>query len=79
MYNIIFFLLFFTAVQNVFSEETGFLKVDSIPNDAQLSIDGQFKGNTPLTLELPIGTYKLTVSKQFYQQKSLSVKGGVKV
>jgi eukaryotic-like serine/threonine-protein kinase len=44
------------------------LKVNSNPSSAQVFIDGAFKGNTPLKLDLPFGKYEVRVSLTDYYE-----------
>ena len=47
--------------------DTGVLVVDSTPSTAQVYVDGELKGQTPLTLyNLPVGTYNVIVKKEGY-------------
>ena len=39
--------------------KTGFLRLDSNPMEAQIFIDGVFKGKTPARLEVPAGTHEV--------------------
>ena len=42
----------------------------SEPMDAEVSINGQFRGTTPLTLNLPTGTHTVECSFEGYQKWS---------
>lgn len=44
------------------------LNVSSNPSSAQVFIDGAFKGNTPLKLDLPFGKYEVRVSLTDYYE-----------
>ncbi|MBI5590685.1 MAG: serine/threonine protein kinase [Deltaproteobacteria bacterium] len=44
------------------------LNVSSNPSSAQVFIDGSFKGNTPLKLDLPVGKYEVRVSLADYYE-----------
>lgn len=47
---------------------TGLLRVDSRPSGARVSIDGEFRGETPLTLDgLPVGQLRVGVSRRGYR------------
>lgn len=45
---------------------TATLIIQSDPTDAQVFIDGDLKGNTPLQLDLILGTYEIRLSKPQY-------------
>ncbi|MGV8073059.1 MAG: PEGA domain-containing protein [Syntrophobacteraceae bacterium] len=45
-----------------------FLQADSEPPGAQLFVDGALKGNTPMTLELPLGKYSVRISISGYEE-----------
>ena len=47
---------------------SGFLKVNSLPADAQVFIGDSFKGKTPLELELPFGKYEIRVRLHDYHE-----------
>ncbi len=51
------------------------------PDGANVSIDGETAGVTPLTVKLPAGTHKITVSKEGYEPRSLDIEavGGEKL
>jgi len=40
---------------------SGSIRVDSDPQGAEVRIDGEARGTTPLVLTLPVGTYNVTV------------------
>ena len=42
------------------------LKVDSIPNGAQVFVDGNFKGQTPTRLDLPVGKHEVRLTLPDY-------------
>ncbi|MBO8183446.1 MAG: PEGA domain-containing protein [Archaeoglobus sp.] len=46
--------------------ETGILSVTSAPTGALVYINGEYKGKTPLNLELPPRTYTVKIAKQNY-------------
>jgi serine/threonine protein kinase len=46
-------------VENI---KSGFLKVESIPEGAQLFVDGTFKGQTPTKLDLPAGKHEVRLT-----------------
>lgn len=49
----------------------GAMKVESVPPGARLYVDGQFRGETPLKLELPYGKYDLRLNlDRFYEWKA---------
>jgi eukaryotic-like serine/threonine-protein kinase len=49
------------------------LNVSSNPSIAQVYLDGSFKGNTPLKLDLPIGKYEVRVSLTDYYEYEAQV------
>lgn len=60
--------------------DTGILAVESAPSEAQVYVDGEIKGQTPLTLyNFPIGAYNVAVKKEGYSdfEKTVSVKVGL--
>jgi len=44
------------------------LKVDSDPSDANVFLDGVLKGQTPLTMKLPLGKYEIRLSRQDFHE-----------
>ncbi len=44
----------------------GTLRVSSIPSQASIYINGEYRGETPLTLEVEAGTYAIRISKADY-------------
>ncbi len=50
------------------------LKVDSSPSGAQVFIDGMFKGNTPLRMELPVGKHEVRLTTPDYYDWEAQVK-----
>jgi serine/threonine protein kinase len=44
------------------------LKVESDPTGANVFLDGSLKGQTPLTLDLPLGKYEIRLSRQHYHE-----------
>ena len=59
--------------------DTGVLDIISSPSSAEIYVNGELKGNTPLTLyNFPVGTYKLVVKKDDYTdfEKEVIVKVG---
>lgn len=60
--------------------DTGILVVESAPSEAQVYVDGELKGQTPLTLyNFPVGTYDIAVKKGGYSdfERTISVKVGL--
>lgn len=50
------------------ADATGLLRVDSRPSGARVSIDGEFRGETPLTLDgLPVGQLRVEISRRGYR------------
>ena len=56
------------------------IKVSSEPSEAEVYINGELKGKTPLTLTLAYGTYQLELKKSGYKdiKKELTVNGKTK-
>ncbi|MBC7195055.1 MAG: PEGA domain-containing protein, partial [Caldisericia bacterium] len=52
----------------------GSLEVTSTPSQAKVYINNDYKGDTPLTLELNIGTYNLKITKSGYQDYTDTIK-----
>ena len=53
------------------------LQVNSTPDNARTYLNGVYKGQTPMTINnLALGTYNLTLTKQFYQDYSTSINVG---
>ena len=60
--------------------DTGVLVVGSVPGEAQVYVDGELKGQTPLNLyNFPTGTYSVVVKKDGYTdfEKTVSVNVGL--
>lgn len=57
------------------------VKIESKPQGAQITLNGNFVGTTPSTLELPPGNYAITFQKDGYQEleRKLLVLGGSEV
>jgi hypothetical protein len=56
----------------------GSLRIESVPPDATVTIDGTPRGQTPLTLSLPPGYYKLDVSlRERRESSTVKVEDGV--
>ncbi|RLF79384.1 hypothetical protein DRN44_08975, partial [Thermococci archaeon] len=53
--------------------ETGALSVTSTPTGALVYVNGEYKGKTPLNLELLPGTYTIKVTKQNYMDYTTTV------
>ncbi len=48
--------------------KTGILKIQTIPSNAQVELDGKIIGSTPLELnDIPFGNHRLVLSKQGFQ------------
>jgi hypothetical protein len=58
----------FPSPQDVKPTPLSVLDVSSNPSSAQVFIDGAFKGNTPLKLDLPFGKYEVRVSLTDYYE-----------
>lgn len=60
--------------------DTGIIRVESVPSKAHVYVDGELKGQTPLTLyNFPVGAYNLAVKKEGYAdfEKEINVKVGL--
>jgi hypothetical protein len=57
---------------------TAKLSVTSIPDGADIEVDGNFSGNTPSDLEVPEGEHSITVKKSGYKdwQRNMKVVAG---
>jgi hypothetical protein len=51
-----------------------YVSIVSVPDNAQVQIDGKISGYTPLKLKIPAGDHTLLLSKQGYLEKSLPIK-----
>jgi len=60
---------------------TAKLSVASIPDGADIEVDGSFVGNTPSDIDVPAGEHTVTVKKSGFQtwEKKLKVSGGSNV
>ncbi len=59
--------------------QTGSLSVDSVPTGAAVSIDGQYRGVTPIVIkDLPVGRHAVSVATDGYQEyvSAVEVTGG---
>lgn len=54
------------------------VSLQSEPGDAEVSVDGEFRGTTPFSLKLTSGTYTIEVRREGYQpwSRELVVVGG---
>ncbi|WP_304838932.1 PEGA domain-containing protein [Methanocalculus sp.] len=52
-------------------QETGSLQVTVEPYGARVEVDGEYKGETPLGISLPIGTYEISISHDGYNPFSM--------
>ena len=48
-------------------EDSGIISITSDPPGAKIFIDGEFKGQTPAEISLPIGTYQIFLQRQLYE------------
>ena len=57
------------------------VSVKSVPDGADITVDGKYVGSTPSTVRLPAGNHELTVCKEGFQswQRSLSVGPGATI
>ncbi|OYT39066.1 MAG: hypothetical protein B6U86_05700 [Candidatus Altiarchaeales archaeon ex4484_43] len=57
---------------------TGYIEATSEPSGADFYVDGDWKGQTPMTVEVPAGTHTVKFSKPGYTEKeeSVTVVGG---
>lgn len=53
---------------------TSYVSIVSVPDNAQVKIDGKISGYTPLKLKVPAGDHTLVVSSNNYLEKSLPIK-----
>lgn len=54
---------------------SGALTLDSVPSKANVSVDGEFAGQTPLTVELsPDADHRISVSKAGYKRSSQTIR-----
>jgi hypothetical protein len=53
--------------------KTGTLTIDSEPSEADIYIDGKYRGITPLTLTLEVGSYNIEVSKGGYENYTKTI------
>jgi hypothetical protein len=60
---------------------TAKLSITSVPDGADIEIDGNFSGNTPSDLEVPEGEHAITVKKSGYKdwQRKMKVAAGSNV
>jgi hypothetical protein len=70
-----------SAVTTQAAALTGKLSVASIPDGADIEIDGSFVGNTPSDFQLAEGDHKVTVKKAGFKdwERALKVSGGSNV
>ncbi|AXI24711.1 serine/threonine protein kinase [Methanofervidicoccus sp. A16] len=63
---------------NVFLKPYGILKISSDPSDAEVYINGEYRGNTPLELKLDPGNYSVKVTKDGYEnyETKIEIKTG---
>jgi hypothetical protein len=54
------------------------LSISSIPDGADIEVDGNFVGNTPSAIEISIGDHTISVRKNGYKawQRKLKASGG---
>jgi len=60
------------------ASSTAKLSISSIPDGAEIEVDGNFSGNTPSDLEVPGGQHTITVKKSGYKdwQRNMKVAAG---
>ncbi|PYT61408.1 MAG: hypothetical protein DMG35_09395 [Acidobacteria bacterium] len=70
-----------TAPAPAATPTTAKLSVTSIPDGADIEVDGSFVGNTPSDIDVPAGEHTVTVKKSGFQtwEKKLKVTGGSNV
>jgi len=69
-----------TSLKNYALDAAYFLEVKTIPEGANVSIDGNYKGKTPIKVELPRSTCRLKIEKGnewSYIDESLSLNPGI--
>jgi hypothetical protein len=54
--------------------EDGLVTVVSVPDNAQVIIDGKVYGYTPLRIKIPVGDHNLVISAEKYLEKSLPIR-----
>jgi hypothetical protein len=54
--------------------EDGLVTVVSVPDNAQVIIDGKVYGYTPLRIKIPAGDHNLVISAEKYLEKSLPIR-----
>jgi hypothetical protein len=67
-----------TQIQQVAASNATKLSVVSNPTGADIEVDGGFVGNTPSTVDVPVGEHTVTVSKDGYKswERKLKASGG---
>ena len=61
---------------------SGFLEIETSPSDAEIFMDGDYKGKSPITLNnIPSGTHNIVIKKEGYDDfiKEVSVEAGRRV
>lgn len=56
-----------------FKASEGRLNLTTTPYEADVNVDGEFKGKTPLSFKLTTGTHQISLSKNGYKTKSFSL------
>lgn len=69
---LIFVFLYFLILQSCISNK-GTLSVDSYPRGAEVYLNNEYIGNTPLTEKINIGKYSVEVKKEGYKNYSREV------
>ncbi len=59
-------------------DERGIISITSDPSGVKVFIDGEYKGQTPTEISLPIGTHQLFLQQQLYEpyRESVSIEKG---
>lgn len=72
------FRMVIPALQSAYPCPTGSVRVTSIPDGAEVYLDGAFVGNTPATLKLSVGTHAVRVLMHDYKEwnREITVQGG---
>lgn len=70
---ILILLILSSCVSNI-----GTLTIDSYPKDAEVYINGEYIGNSPISKKLSVGTYSVEVKKEGYKdyKKDVEIKKG---
>lgn len=61
--------------------ENGILNIASTPDNSEILINGESKGGTPKKIELPVGSYQISLTKSGYRswQKEVIIKSSLAI